>query len=511
MDALAALQIAKRKKLEAITLREEESRIQKETMKVTNKGHQHQMNQMFGLPNPPKQVYAIGKDSSAAVWWLFDDNVDDILGWEICRYRKDHTKPDDSTWFFKGYNQYPSLPRLQMIIEELSNDREYRFTIKSINSKGPSVESEPSNIVMVEAQLPVSWYRFFDDYQKKYYYASIRTNRSSWTRPEVDPLYISDDILVNFTTKEIKYLQSLYEEDYQHFNCIEIPQFIDLLSEIGETNYNRRQVSQLFQAYNQQDPLRIKTWREFMDIINHIKQQRKDKASFFASNANHQVTTTLSFNLFSFLYHFFDRVITRNQLKSILPPNRDKLGDWTIEYNTFAKKQYYRNLKTNECSWIMPHEVKYYLPKPLYSKLQTIFTFEDIQEFQQFFALLYIDQSGDLSPEEIRTLLNTMGIRIDEKHFTKLIDLIDSNKNGRIEFDEFCYMMYTIRQQELIRAGGNGSGMGKSMKLIADANTAGASTFFQDDDQFHGNLNFQNMQNAGSKNTNSENEIIESE
>ena len=112
------------------------------------------LNRQLGFPDPPKQVFALGRDKSAAVWWI-DDNPE-IIKWEVHRYRKDRTKPD-GLWYNKGYVMYEKLERTQIVCPELSNDYEYRFTVKGFNAKGGSFESEPSNEVMVEAPLPPGW------------------------------------------------------------------------------------------------------------------------------------------------------------------------------------------------------------------------------------------------------------------------------------------------------------------------------------------------------------------
>lgn len=51
-----------------------------------------------------------------------------------------------------------SLGRIpQLIIEDLANDSEYKFSVRAINKKGVSVESPFSNPVMVEKPLPSGW------------------------------------------------------------------------------------------------------------------------------------------------------------------------------------------------------------------------------------------------------------------------------------------------------------------------------------------------------------------
>ena len=56
--------------------------------------------------------------------------------------------------------------------------------------------------------------------------------------------------------------------------------------------------------------------------------------------------------------------------------------------------------------------------------------------------MLDVDNSGDLSDQEIKRLLNALGINITEAGLRKLVVTVDLNGNGTIEFDEFCWMMY---------------------------------------------------------------------
>lgn len=125
------------------------------------------LNKLFGFPDPPTKVFALGKDSAAAVWWQFEPN-DEITAWEVHRYRKGRvssnvslTGDDDhgNAWQYKGFAKFDSaqLEKTQVILPNLANEYDYRFTVKAINWKGPSDESEPSNPVMVEKPLPSGW------------------------------------------------------------------------------------------------------------------------------------------------------------------------------------------------------------------------------------------------------------------------------------------------------------------------------------------------------------------
>ena len=92
-----------------------------------------------------------------------DPRTYDVYGFEVHRYRKDHGQ-----WHYKGFNSVKFeevgtgvfdeetgkevtryIERTYALIEDLANDTEYKFTIKGVNKKGASIESEPSNPVTV--------------------------------------------------------------------------------------------------------------------------------------------------------------------------------------------------------------------------------------------------------------------------------------------------------------------------------------------------------------------------
>jgi hypothetical protein len=115
-----------------------------------------ELNRTLGFADPPAQVFALGKDECAAVWWSVIED-ESITGWEVHRYRKDKTKPLLDIWHYKGVTAFPQMIKNQTVVNNLANDYEYRFTVKSVNSKGSGVESMPSNPVMVEKPLPMGW------------------------------------------------------------------------------------------------------------------------------------------------------------------------------------------------------------------------------------------------------------------------------------------------------------------------------------------------------------------
>jgi Ca2+-binding EF-hand superfamily protein len=47
-----------------------------------------------------------------------------------------------------------------------------------------------------------------------------------------------------------------------------------------------------------------------------------------------------------------------------------------------------------------------------------VFDYGDIEEFQQYFALLDVDSSGDLSKSEIKLLLKSLGIEVPTHRYT---------------------------------------------------------------------------------------------
>ncbi len=62
-------------------------------------------------------------------------------------------------------------------------------------------------------------------------------------------------------------------------------------------------------------------------------------------------------------------------------------------------------------------------------------------EFREVFNLVDRDRSGSISRQELAQLMLTLSINASQQELDLMIDEIDSNKNGEIEFEEFVAVM----------------------------------------------------------------------
>jgi hypothetical protein len=153
MEALGARQLERQKSTVAKSAKADTSNLPPPTQSAKER---LELNRILGFADPPAQVFAVGKEECAAVCW---SEVEDesIIAWEVHRFRKDKSRPEADIWHYKGFTTFTNLLKPQTVINQLTNDFEYRFTVKAVNSKGSGAESAPSNPVMVEKPLPTGW------------------------------------------------------------------------------------------------------------------------------------------------------------------------------------------------------------------------------------------------------------------------------------------------------------------------------------------------------------------
>ena len=153
-------------------------------------------------------------------------------------------------------------------------------------------------------------YRFFDKASKRHYYASVKQNASSWMRPELDPWFLDETVRLNFETREIEALKALFKEEIAHFKCVTVDQFLDICREIGE-HCSKGWITQLFRGYANSE-VSLKTWRHFMEVVNHIKRYRTSGSIVVVQNPLQKLMTCLR----------------QKHMSSLLRPKSEKMGDW---------------------------------------------------------------------------------------------------------------------------------------------------------------------------------------
>ena len=64
-------------------------------------------------------------------------------------------------------------------------------------------------------------------------------------------------------------------------------------------------------------------------------------------------------------------------------------------------------------------------------------TEEELAEFQEIFNLVDLDKGGTISKDELKQLMNTLGLKPTQEELNQMVDEIDADGNGEIDFDEF--------------------------------------------------------------------------
>jgi len=66
---------------------------------------------------------------------------------------------------------------------------------------------------------------------------------------------------------------------------------------------------------------------------------------------------------------------------------------------------------------------------------------EEMNEFREIFNLVDADGSGEISREELGDLIATLGLKASQEELDRMIDEIDVDGDGTINFEEFCSVM----------------------------------------------------------------------
>ena len=66
---------------------------------------------------------------------------------------------------------------------------------------------------------------------------------------------------------------------------------------------------------------------------------------------------------------------------------------------------------------------------------------DQVSTFKEVFTLFDKKEEGFISPKELGTVLRLLGMRLNNNEVKDIIDQIDINENGKIEFSEFLSIM----------------------------------------------------------------------
>ena len=72
---------------------------------------------------------------------------------------------------------------------------------------------------------------------------------------------------------------------------------------------------------------------------------------------------------------------------------------------------------------------------------------EQIQEYKEAFSLFDKDLNGSITIKELGAVLRSMGQNPSENDIKEMIDSLDDNENGTIEFSEFIGLVDKLNQK----------------------------------------------------------------
>ena len=386
-----------------------------------------------GYPDPPTRVCCAGDEDGCAVWWTPPEeraNTKPPIGYIVKRYRKEH----DGSWCFKGETEFMNATCSQRI-EEMKPKQQYRFTVTTLNELGRSIDSEPSNHTRREVKLPEPWQEFYDETQQQYYYHNKVTGVRAWQRPDQDPLYVDTEVFVQFTPQEMENIKKVYVEvDYDYSGAIDRAELESVLPKLGERLY-QRDIDYLY-FHCDDDQSGELDFQEFVKMLLKLKSERMARKSF-KERMKDRKDAIKDFNT--------RPRIGNEKLEKMIPEPNKKMGKWNKIFHPTVGRCYYHNIETGAIEWDMPAEIKFYISQELNDSLMTTFDPADILEFEEKFELIDIDRSGCIDPWEFKQLLGSMGERVTDARVKSLMDEVDKDGSGEIDFDEFCIMMQAYK------------------------------------------------------------------
>ena len=387
---------------------------------------------------------------------------DCVVAWEIFRYRHVPGREEPDEWHLKCKTLIEGGDVRSAVINNLASGCMYRFCVRSTYKRAaPSIESFPSEPIMLEHSLPNGWIRSFDDVNTKlFYYSNIRTKESRWTRPDLDPLFLDDSVRLLFSGTEIANLSALFNDLMRRFGTVTTATFrMQVCVHIGEFA-TAGDLENFFANFTRRTGeaarfVEIKKWGDFMSVMAHMKllrvrfelkeyrQQHRFRAWYTSTFKKKPVSVTdLPRNkkaATSWVPSAFRRAAN-------LLGGKD-YGSWVEKHDGYLNRSYWVEKGSDVSRWDIPYEVRTYLSPRTAKTVETVFDDYDVETLRQYFAMLDTEQRGNLSREELLPVASVLHLRWGTKprrFLKRAMRSIDRTATGLLSFDEFCLLMFHI-------------------------------------------------------------------
>jgi len=408
----------------------------------------------LGVPEAPINVACAALNGSASVWWTpMHDHGTPAMLYIVRHYRRDHGEFKHKgnqrvTQTAKGVSNFV-LPECRVM--HLHNECNYRFTVCAVNANGTGPDSEPSNTVRPDRELPENWMMELDQTTEHFYYFNKLTGQRQWESPEKDPFYTKTAHWLDLTELERAGLRTLWDTlDVDHEGEISTSQLEEIFLKMGEVVVDLRRAELLEKHCAPrrvpQGTKPIVKWDEFLGMVGELKMMK-----------GHEPIQGLH------LLKRAKRKLDDRKHEKARPKisgdvhllgNRDaekKWGAWMKKQDEVIQQTYYVNRDTKERVWEMPPEVKFYLPPALGKKVKKTFSEAELADIKHQFEDYDLNHSGSIDEDEMRVIFDALAAETGDPPILPddlrlLFEEADLDGSGQVEFDEFVLMVRAVEK-----------------------------------------------------------------
>ena len=351
------------------------------------------------VPCAPTDCNAQAGDGTSLVWWTLGPEVPGGRGRPLEAHVVIKQRLDGEAWKDKGVTEV-AADATRATIHGCSNGHTYRFVVRARSSVGLSAPSEPSQEVVPNPVLPRGWrmVKGEDAGEERMFYFNEETKQRTWERPTKDVYWVSDETkrTVDFSPKEISELRTRFREiDTDESGGVDRHELKIMIRDMGIKNCPPKRLKALF-AEADADKSGTIDFNEFVMMIHKINTGEisgfgKLMGSIGSLAGGAKRLLGLSGD---------DARLHEARIEA-----KRKMGAWALHKDPALNKEYYFNRHTQETSWKMPDEVRWYVP----AALKTKFTRREIQELKDEFVAYDLDGSGSIDEDELTEIFNKLG------------------------------------------------------------------------------------------------------